>query len=129
MSSKTASIAIGIIFLAVGLLGFASNPIISTSEHALFHMDSLHNYVHVITGLLFLIIGFAVPNFAPAFLKIFGAVYLLLGIMGLVMFGTAETGKLLGFLHVNGADNFLHIGLGLIILLAGFLKPKQVVTM
>jgi hypothetical protein len=32
-------------------------------------------------------------------------------------------GKILGFLHVNGADNYLHIVLGLVILLAGFL-PK-----
>jgi hypothetical protein len=33
--------------------------------------------------------------------------------------GTAETQKLLGFLHVNKADNYLHIGLGIIIFLAG----------
>jgi hypothetical protein len=55
------------------------------------------------------------------FLKVFGAVYLLLGIMGFITIGDQEHVYLLGFLLVNNADNYLHVGLGLAIFLAGLL--------
>ena len=125
MNTKTASIIIGIIFIAVGLLGFIPNPIIGDSEKAIFHADTLHNMVHVVSGILFLFFGLAVPDSAAAFMKIFGAVYLLLGIIGMVNMGAEGMGNVLGFLHVNAADNFLHIALGVVIFLAGLL-PRAV---
>lgn len=122
MNPKTASIIIGLAFLAAGALGFVSNPVIG--DHAIFHADGMHNMVHITSGALFILIALAMPPNAGVFCKIFGMVYLLLGIGGLVRFGTAGMGELLGFLHVNGADNLLHIGLGLIIFLAGTLKRR-----
>jgi hypothetical protein len=119
MKAKTAAIFWGIIFIAVGLLGYVSNPIIADSDTALFHADSVHNLVHIVSGVLFLLFGFAMPASAKGFLMVFGIIYLLLGVWGLVSFGTTGMGKLMGFLHVNGADNFLHIGLGLVIFLTG----------
>jgi hypothetical protein len=124
MTTKTLAIIIGIAFIAVGLLGFSSNPIIGAEEGSIFHTDAVHNIVHLISGTLFLI--FAGTARAAGFMKIFGAVYFLLGVLGLIVFGTSEEGKLLGFLHVNGADNFLHIGLGLLIFFASMAKPKTV---
>lgn len=124
MNTKTASIIIGLAFLAVGGLGFVSNPVIGESHNAIFHADTTHNMVHIVSGLLFVLIALAMPANAGMFCKIFGAVYLFLGVLGLIQFGTDGMGKLLGFLHVNGADNFLHIGLGLVIFLAGTLKNK-----
>lgn len=124
MNSKTASIIIGLAFLAVGGLGFVSNPIVGESDTAIFHADTVHNTVHIVSGILFILVALAMPANAAAFCKIFGIVYLLLGVAGLIKFGTDGMGKLLGFLHVNGADNFLHIGLGIVIFLAGTLKPK-----
>ena len=124
MNSKTASIIIGLAFLAVGGLGFVSNPVIGESHNAIFHADTTHNMVHIVSGLLFVLVALAMPANAGIFCKIFGTVYLFLGVLGLIQFGTDGMGKLLGFLHVNGADNFLHIGLGLVIFLAGTLKNK-----
>lgn len=121
MNTKTASILIGIIFVAVGLLGFVSNPIVGTSSDAIFHADKNHNYVHIVSGVLFLLIALAAPSAAGGFLKLFGLVYLALGIWGLTSIGSAGMTTLLSFLHVNAADNYLHIGLGLAIFLAGFL--------
>ena len=123
MNSKTASIIIGLTFLAVGGLGFIPNPIVGAQD-AIFHADTTHNMVHIVSGLLFLLVAFAMPATAGGFCKIFGIVYLVIGVAGLIKFGTNQMGELFGFLHVNGADNFLHIGLGLIIFLAGTLKPK-----
>ena len=68
---------------------------------------------------LFLLVALAAPARAGAFLKIFGLVYLALGIYGFITIGDSGMTTLLGFLPVNGADNYLHIGLGILIFLAG----------
>lgn len=120
MNTRSASILIGVIFIAVGILGFVPNPIIG-EEDAVFHADTTHNMVHIISGVLFLLVAFAAPARSGLFLKIFGVVYLLLGILGMATIGDEGMTQLLGFLHVNGNDNYLHIGLGVLILLAGFL--------
>ena len=126
MNTKIASVIIGLIFIAVGILGFIDNPIIYDSDTAIFHADSIHSTVHIVSGVLFLLFALAAPSSAGTFLKIFGTVYFLLGVLGLISIGTSGMGTLLGFLHVNGADNLLHIGLGLIIFLAGFLPRPMV---
>lgn len=128
MNTKSAALLVGIIFLLVGILGYFPNPIIGHSEDAVFHADSTHNMVHIISGVLFLIVAMASPSSAGAFLKIFGIVYLALGIYGMATIGNSGTTELLGFLPVNGADNYLHIGLGLLILLLGFLPARRVVA-
>lgn len=124
MKAKTAAILFGIVFIAVGLLGYVSNPVIGESADAIFHADSTHNIVHIASGLLFLLTAFAMPLQAKGFLVIFGIVYSAIGVIGLVNIGSAGMVTLFGFLHVNEADNYLHIGLGLVILLAGIFSPK-----
>ena len=127
MNTKTVCILIGILFIAVGLLGFISNPVVGESHNAIFHADTVHNTVHLISGVVFLLVAFAAPARAGLFMKLFGLVYLFLGILGMATIGDDGMTKLLGFLHVNGADNYLHIGLGIVIFLAGTL-PKSRLT-
>jgi len=67
MTAKTAAIFIGLIFIAVGLLGYVDNPIVGTSEGAIFHTDSVHNIVHIISGALFLLVALAAPGSAAGF--------------------------------------------------------------
>lgn len=122
MNAKTSAIIIGIVFIAVGLLGYISNPIIGSSPDAIFHADSTHNIVHIVSGALFLIVAFSMPGSIRMFLKVFGIIYFLIGVVGLMNIGSDGMGKVFGFLHVNGADNYLHIGLGLLIFLAGTLR-------
>lgn len=124
MNVKTATIGIGVIFLLVGLLGYVSNPVISGSHDALFHADSVHSMVHVVSGILFLLVGLAKPSFAGTFCKIFGLVYLFLGVLGFIKIGSDGMTQLLGFLHVNGADNYLHVALGVVIFGAGMLPNR-----
>lgn len=119
MNAKTASLIIGVTFIAVGLLGFFPNPIIGSN--ALFYTDTIHNVVHLVSGILFVLVALASPGSAKGFMKLFGLVYLLLGVIGFFMYGTDGMGMLLGFLHVNGADNYLHVALGIGIFLAGAL--------
>lgn len=119
MTAKSLALIIGVIFIAVGLLGFIENPIVGTSENAIFHADQTHNIVHIVSGVLFVLIALAAPGAAAGLMILFGLVYLGLGILGLVTMGKEGMGTLLGFLHVNGNDNYLHIGLGVVIFLAG----------
>jgi hypothetical protein len=110
----------------VGLLGFIDNPIVYDSETAIFHADTVHNSVHIVSGLLFVLIALAAPASAKGFMIFFGIVYLLIGVLGLASFGTSGMGKVLGFLHVNGNDNLLHVGLGAVILLVGLIFKRRV---
>jgi hypothetical protein len=130
MSAKNVALTIGIIFIAVGLLGFIDNPIVGASENAIFHADSLHNGVHIGSGVLFVLIALAAPTAISGFMILFGLIYLLLGVLGLVNMGSGMEGteKLLGILHVNGADNYLHVALGLVILIAGIATRRKVVV-
>ena len=116
---------IGIIFIAVGLLGFVDNPVIANSETAIFHADTVHSTVHIISGVLFVLVALAATAFAATFLVIFGIVYLAIGIIGFVTIDQQGMGKVLGFLHVNGADNYLHVALGIVIALAGIATRKK----
>jgi len=125
MHKKTIAMIIGAAFLAVGVLGFVSNPIIGESEDAIFFADRTHNIIHVVSGLLFMLIPMIAPDTTANFLKGFGVIYFALGVWGLVKFGTDGMGKLLDFLHVNSPDNFLHIGLGLLIFLAGIAASRS----
>ena len=127
MTAKSAALLVGVIFLAVGILGFVDNPIVGESENAIFHADATHNYVHIASGVLFILIALAAPTAITGFMILFGIVYLLLGIIGIVNFGTDGFGKLFGILNVNGADNLLHIGLGVLILVLGLSGRRRVV--
>src|SRR5687768_10128366 len=116
MSAKNVTLTLGIIFIVMGILGFIDNPIVGTSENVIFHADSLHSGVHIGSGVLFVLIALAAPSAISGFMILFGLIYLLLGVLGLVNMGSGMDGmeKLLGILHVNGADNYLHVALGLI---------------
>jgi hypothetical protein len=127
MTSKTIALLIGVVFIAVGLLGYIDNPIISDSGNAVFHADSTHNMVHIVSGVLFVLVAMAAPAAASGFMIIFGLVYAALGILGMTTIGSDGMTTLIGFLHVNGNDNYLHIALGLVILIAGFATRRRVV--
>jgi hypothetical protein len=125
MTAKTAALAIGVIFIAVGLLGFIDNPIVGSSEKAIFHADTVHNMVHIISGVLFVLVAMAAPASAATVMVIFGIVYLAIGILGISSAGEEGMAKVLGFLHVNAADNYLHIALGIVIALAGIVTRSK----
>ena len=98
---------------------------VGESHEAIFHADTTHNIVHIVSGLLFIIFALAIPDYTKLFLQVFGVVYFLIGVLGLFQIGSEGSTKVLGFLHVNGPDNFLHIGLGIIIFLAGTVLRKS----
>lgn len=109
---------IGVVLVLVGIWGFFTRDPLGIN----FELTNLHNWVHILTGAVALYYGFApvsethVANFA----KIFGAVYLLLGIIGFFvdsLFG--------GALILTMADNVLHLLIGVAGLAAGFMTAPR----
>jgi hypothetical protein len=114
MNAKTAAIVIGVVFLAVGILGFIPNPLVSPT--GLFVVNPAHNVVHLVSGAV-LLAGAYTAFGASMALKIIGVVYGLVAVLGLYM----GSGMLLGMIAINHADHWLHVALAIVILAAGFL--------
>lgn len=122
MTAKTAALVIGIVFIAVGILGFIPNPLASPT--GLFAVNTMHNLVHLISGIVLLA---GLYSFGASLaLKIVGIVYALVAILGFFIVG--DDGMMLGMIHVNEADKWLHVVLAVVILLAGFALPDDKMT-
>jgi uncharacterized protein DUF4383 len=52
----------GIVLLLAGALGFLNTPLAGSSENALLRTDTVHNLVHLLTGLLALTIAFGLKG-------------------------------------------------------------------
>ena len=68
-------------------------------------------------------VGYKNPGAAGVTLKTFGWIYLILAILGWVL--VSGTGSLLGIVEINGADNWLHLVVGLILIWAGMKGGKR----
>jgi len=118
---KTAAILFGIVFLAIGILGFVPGVTSDVTGMpmllGIFHVNTAHNFVHIASGIVFLLCGMAGPGPSRTFFKIFGIVYGLVAILGFVPDGP----MLLGFLSNNMADAWLHVVLAVAMLYLGFM--------
>lgn len=115
------ALAYGIIFVIVGVAGAARGAY--GGEHVMlagiFHVDAVHNTVHLLSGLA-AIIAAKSAQWAQWYFRIFGVIYSLLAVVGLLQRDT-----ILGLTTINMADNLLHIALGGIGLAIGFLLPQK----
>lgn len=114
--AKTLAIVFGIVFVLVGILGFVPNPLVGVG--ALFDTNHLHDLVHFVFGVILLAVAFMAPAMSGMWLKVLGVVYLLLAVLGFLLIPNG--GELLGLVHTNVADHFLHVVLGIVLLVAGF---------
>jgi hypothetical protein len=117
MTAKLAAIILGIVFVAVGLLGFVNNPVLG-----LFAVDPIHNLIHIVSGVVLLAGAYSSLGSTLA-LRIIGIVYALVAILG--FFLVDANGMLLGIFMVNEADKWLHVVLAVVILAAGFALPED----
>ena len=120
--AKTVCKILGVVFLLVGLIGFASPHLLNA------HLSAAHNVVHIVSGAIALYFGFAgTLSGARMFSLVFGVVYLGLGILGLALgTGDERLWRLLpDTLEFGTADHGIHILLG-VIFLAGGLFTKRV---
>ena len=116
---QKASMAVGAVFLLVGILGFVPgvtgnyDQLHLAGHHSeamllgLFQVSALHNVVHLLFGVAGIVLAKTASG-ARSFLLYGGIIYLVLFIYGLVI--PQDTAG--NFVPVNGADNVLHLLLG-----------------
>lgn len=112
---KKLALYFGIVLTAVGVLGFV--PGITDGEMLLgmFHVDALHNIIHIATGLLGILVGTMWASHASVYFKVFGVVYAAVAVLGFI-----QGSSVLGLFGVNMADNALHVAIAAIALYVGF---------
>ncbi len=110
----------GVVFLLIGVLGFV--PALTPDGHLLgiFAVDTLHNIIHLLSGILAVVFAKKGEASAKAYSKVFGSVYALVAVLGIL-----TPGLLGSIIHVNSADNVLHILLAVIFLVVGFGGSKK----
>lgn len=122
---QTAAFLVGLLFLLVGVLGFI--PGITTNYGSmrfaghesgalllgLFQVSILHNIVHLLLGVAGVLMA-RTAQAARLFLIGGGVIYLLLFLYGLLV----PHGSTANFVPLNTADNWLHLflGVGMIVL-------------
>ena len=112
--AKTVCKILGVVFLLVGVVGFAKPDLLGA------HLNPPHNVVHIVSGVIALYFGFAGSiSGAKAFSLVFGVVYMALGILGLAMGAGAEHMWVVGPLHFGQVDHGIHIVLGVVFLAGG----------
>lgn len=114
----------GAVYVLVGLLGFALTGFSGFAETEgetliVFDVNPLHNIVHLAIGGLLLAASRTVAS-AKAANTTVGAVYLLVGILGLFLLGSE-----LNIIALNGADNVLHFASALVLLGVGLGADKR----
>lgn len=116
----------GAVYLLVGILGFTVSGgagFIATDGGlllGLFEVNPLHNSAHLLIGSALLIGGLSGVAAAKTVNATVGVIYLLLGIVGFFLVGTA-----LNILALNTPDHFLHLGSAIILLGAGLGADKR----
>ncbi|GAA4360863.1 DUF4383 domain-containing protein [Paeniglutamicibacter cryotolerans] len=131
-SVQMVALAFGAVFLLVGILGFipgiTSNydQLSFASHHSealllgIFQVSVLHNVVHLLFG----VAGIALAKTwsgARGYLLWGGVIYLLLWIYGLFIDHDSNA----NFVPVNGADNWLHLVLGIVMVAFALLLTRD----
>ena len=133
--AKTICTILGIVFILVGICGFIVPDLLGT------HLSLMHNLVHIISGAVALYFGLAGSlSGARMFCIVFGIVYLLLGVAGFLAgdggahtmanMPNANDNNLLkvitGQLELGRMDHIVHILLGIVFLIGGFITKADV---
>jgi 4-hydroxybenzoate polyprenyltransferase len=132
---QKAALAVGAVFLLVGILGFIPGITTDYDEMSfaghesmakllgIFQVSILHNIVHVLFG----IAGIAMARQARTsylYLVGGGVIYLVLWLYGLVVDKDSDA----NFVPVNNADNWLHFLLGVGMIALGVLLSRRAAT-
>lgn len=117
---KKASLTFGIVFVALGLLGFVPALTPGGKLLGIFDVDAVHNLIHLLSGVAALAAASS-ANYARRYFQVFGVIYAVValgGFLPFLQFGDEQ--KLLGLTHVDMADNLLHVAIATAALYLGF---------
>jgi hypothetical protein len=107
----------GIIFVALAIIGFVPNPLLSA--HGFFLANTADNVFHALLGIALLTSGMI--NRPKAMLIAVGIVVFLTGMLGYMTVGDF----LFGTLRVNIADHYLNMLLGIALVIIGIRSRRM----
>lgn len=113
---RAVAILFGIALLTMGVMGFVPSAMPDGLLLGHFQVNLAHNFIHIITGMIALLAGFSGRLSSLWFFRIFGIIYALFALHGLV-YGDAP---ILGIVSNNAADTWLHASIAIFSLLIGF---------
>ena len=113
---KSAAILFGVVFLAVGVLGFVPGVTNNDMLLGIFHVNAAHNAVHLLSGAVALWTGLTSAAHARMYFRVFGVIYALVAVLGFY----AGDGMLLGLISNNMPDTWLHVAIAVVALTLGF---------
>jgi hypothetical protein len=131
---QSVALLVGIVFLAVGILGFipgitSNYDDLQFAGHnsdaqllGIFDTSILHNIVHLLFGVAGITLAKTWDG-ARTFLIGGGVIYLVLFVYGAIWHGEAGS----NWIPVNWADNVLHLALGAGMIVAGVVLGKELV--
>ena len=128
MNARTFALIFGIVFLAVGILGFGIVPGVLQEQTGsgmqasgmllgLFHVNALHNIIHILFGLWGLVASRSLGG-AVGYFKAVAVIYALLAILGLI----TATATGFGYVMLGGYNVYLHAALAVVAALIGFVR-------
>ena len=129
---QSAAMLIGIVFLLVGILGFIPGITKNYDDMTfagkdsgaellgIFQVSILHNIIHGLFGIVGLFLARTIEG-ARTFLIGGGIIYLAIAVYGIII-GT-DSGA--NFVPLNGADDILHILLGIGMIAIGFVLGRE----
>ena len=123
--NRLLGVIFGAAYVLIGVLGFTVTSgvgFFATKGGLLlgiFEVNIFHNVVHILIGAALLIAGLSTVRAASTVNSVVGVAYLVLGLAGLFLVGTA-----LNILALNVADNVLHFASAAVLLAVGLGADK-----
>lgn len=123
---QSVALIFGIIFIAIGVLGFfasgmsmEANPMLAPHLFGLFPVNALHNVVHLIFG-VWGVVASRHWDSAKTYCTVAGIIYLALTLLGFIIPST------FGLMPIGGNDILLHAFLGIVLTGVGVTaKPRM----
>jgi uncharacterized protein DUF4383 len=119
---KTMAVLFGVILLVVGVLGFVPGVTKDEMLLGIFHVNTIHNIVHLLSGAVALFCGMTSVGASRNYFRIFGIVYGAVAVLGLMHM--REHTNLLGLISNNDATTYLHIAIAAVSLILGFMPAS-----
>ncbi|SRR5579883_2493052 len=113
MFIRIIAVLFGIAFIGAGIAGFLPQFTVDGLLLNIFEVDSMHNIVHIVSGVIAIMAATSF-KYAKLYFEIFGIIYLFVALLGFWRNGD------LFMMHMNLADNILHVVIGVIAVYLGF---------
>lgn len=110
------AIVLGVVLILAGVLGFIPQVSPKGMLLGIFHVNVVHNLIHLASGIISFWVGMKGARATQVFFQIFGLIYLFVGVLGF-LYGMKP---IFGMIANNMADTWLHIVIGASLIYLGF---------